>query len=609
MTWQTFGRGRFGVRQSRVWFRNRHRRRLLLEVIEPRRLMSGGLDADLAGVSDGLPALVPSQQWSIAAVSGDGQSSQVGVDYGLPLVVKVTDPATGAGVVGMQVRFESESISILSVNPTWTDAHGMASVFVRAGLSPGLQTVYASLDTGESTRFGLYVEKAQPVILVVGGTWTYDAKPHAARAIVSGSNGELLDGAWITYFEGTSASGTALAGAPVDAGVYTALVQYPGNESYSAATVTSRMTIRKAAQTLQWSAPGAIVYGAPLGEAELNAVATGVAGGSAPGQLTYEPAPGTILPAGMGQVLTVRAEATRNYLEASLSVSIDVHKATLWVIAEDVVKAFDGAATTGFEASILGFVAGDDATVLTGELTFGGDAVGATEPGEYRIVPGGLSAANYEIEFVEGRLLITETGATFDSLSAPTIVLGTQTTPVGGLILRTDQAATGRVEVTLGGATHRAEIDAFGRFLATFETSNLPIGAHTITFRYVDNATGAEVAASTRLTVRYELGIGFDPDRAHQSGSAIPLAFRLLDAAGANVGSPGLPITSLELRGPAGNLVSLLGPGASEKLKFDRGSGMYRLLLKTRGFASGRYTISFQVGDDPTRHELGFVIR
>ena len=48
----------------------------------------------------------------------------------------------------------------------------------------------------------------------------------------------------------------------------------------------------------------------------------------------------------------------------------------------------------------------EDASVLTGTLTYGGAAQGAINAGSYSITPGGLSSGNYNISFVNGTLTI-----------------------------------------------------------------------------------------------------------------------------------------------------------------------------------------------------------
>jgi hypothetical protein len=62
--------------------------------------------------------------------------------------------------------------------------------------------------------------------------------------------------------------------------------------------------------------------------------------------------------------------------------------------------------TGGFGVTYSGFVANEDSTVLTGSIQYGGSSQGATAIGEYEIMPDGLSAANYNITFVAGKLTL-----------------------------------------------------------------------------------------------------------------------------------------------------------------------------------------------------------
>ncbi len=110
-------------------------------------------------------------------------------------------------------------------------------------------------------------------------------------------------------------SGIALTG--TDAGNYTVN-----------GTATTTADIAKADQTITWANPADISSGVALSSTQLNATVTGVAGGSAPGALTYSPPAGTILPAGMNQALTVTAAATANYNAATLTVHINVLSAS-----------------------------------------------------------------------------------------------------------------------------------------------------------------------------------------------------------------------------------------------------------------------------------------
>ena len=76
--------------------------------------------------------------------------------------------------------------------------------------------------------------------------------------------------------------------------------------------------ISPASQIITWSNPAAIISGTALGIAQLDAVVSGVAGGSAPGALSYTPPAGTVLAAGAGQNLTVNAAATIESIERAV---------------------------------------------------------------------------------------------------------------------------------------------------------------------------------------------------------------------------------------------------------------------------------------------------
>jgi hypothetical protein len=112
------------------------------------------------------------------------------------------------------------------------------------------------------------------------------------------------------------------------------------NYALSTTTATATATINKVNQTITWADPAAITYGTALGATQLNATAAGVSGGSAPGALTYTPGAGTLLNAAPGQALRVDAASTINYNPATLTVHINVLKATptvTWSNPADIV--------------------------------------------------------------------------------------------------------------------------------------------------------------------------------------------------------------------------------------------------------------------------------
>ncbi|HEX3018675.1 MAG TPA: S8 family serine peptidase [Chitinispirillaceae bacterium] len=92
----------------------------------------------------------------------------------------------------------------------------------------------------------------------------------------------------------------------------------------------------------------------------------------------------------------------------SLSVPIQlwsaILKAPLAISANDTTKG-QGLTDPEFKVTCDGFAAGEDISVLAGTLQIVRASEGE-EPGEYAIVPSGVSSDNYEISFVSGTLTI-----------------------------------------------------------------------------------------------------------------------------------------------------------------------------------------------------------
>lgn len=98
-----------------------------------------------------------------------------------------------------------------------------------------------------------------------------------------------------------------------------------------------------------------------------------------------------------------------NYVltNASVTTTADITPATLTVTANNASKIYNGLAWRGGNGVVLsGFVAGEDASALTGSIAYGGSAQGAVGVGRYAIAVGGLAATNYGLRFVDGVLNI-----------------------------------------------------------------------------------------------------------------------------------------------------------------------------------------------------------
>jgi MBG domain (YGX type)/Calx-beta domain/PKD domain len=175
----------------------------------------------------------------------------------------------------------------------------------------------------------LTVLKATPVL-----TWTNPADIVYGTAL---GTGQLNASANVpgTFNYSPFSEGTILAAGSNQ----TLSVSFMPDDSglYVGATRTVQINVLKATPVITWAKPAAITYPAPLGtNAQLNASA------NVAGTFVYAPAPGTVLNAGTGQILSVifSPSVPANYNSATGSVTLDVLKAApvlTWTNPADIV--------------------------------------------------------------------------------------------------------------------------------------------------------------------------------------------------------------------------------------------------------------------------------
>lgn len=115
-----------------------------------------------------------------------------------------------------------------------------------------------------------------------------------------------------------------------------------------------------------------------------------------------------------------------------------------------------------------------------------------------------------------------------------------------------------------------------------------------------------------QLKVSYGVRALYDETKTHKSGSTVPIKLQLTDAAGANLSSP-----SLRLKAVGTTRVSTDAAGVPEDagnsnpdfdFRYDAGLGGYVYNLKTKGYASGTYVLTFRVAGDTSTHTVQFRI-
>ena len=122
----------------------------------------------------------------------------------------------------------------------------------------------------------------------------------------------------------------------------------------------AEFVIEKAEQVITWNPTTPITYGTLLGNAQLNAMATGVTGGAPAGALTYTPAEGTLLDAGI-HTLHVDAAETDYYNAASMDVQITVNPKAITVTPDaGQTKVYGSADPTPFTYTLVPGLEGTD---------------------------------------------------------------------------------------------------------------------------------------------------------------------------------------------------------------------------------------------------------
>ncbi len=162
-----------------------------------------------------------------------------------------------------------------------------------------------------------------------------------------------------------------------------------------------------------WDTPPAITYGTALGAQQLDAVIYGS------GQVIYTPPAGTVLGAGTNQLTVLFTPADPALPPVTALVDLTVLAAPLTITANSATRVI-GSENPAFTVSYLGFIPGDDATVLSVLPLVTTEAIASSPIATYPLLVNGAVAPNYDITYVDG--LLTVTGLTNDNLSGAQVL-------------------------------------------------------------------------------------------------------------------------------------------------------------------------------------------
>jgi hypothetical protein len=293
---------------------------------------------------------------------------------------------------------------------TYTPAAGTV---LHAGSNQTLSVSFTPTDTTDYTSataaVQLTVNQVTPTI-----TWM------APTAITYGTalSGTQLDASANTAgnFTYTPAAGTVLhAGSN-----QTLSVTFMPTDStdFTSATAAVQLTVNRATPTVTVTDGGGVYNGSPFPATDSVKGVSGSAGSTLEGvglTLAYYAGPsatGTALSGAPSAAGTYTVVATfvgsTDYTSASATTTFTITPATLSVltVAVNSTTRVYGAPNPTFTVSYTGFVAGDGPSVLGGQLTFSTTAIATSAPGTYTVSASGLTAANYQIQYVSGTLTI-----------------------------------------------------------------------------------------------------------------------------------------------------------------------------------------------------------
>ncbi|HEX4718186.1 MAG TPA: Ig-like domain repeat protein, partial [Thermoleophilaceae bacterium] len=353
------------------------------------------------------------------------------------LSATLTAGSPASGVSGKTISF---SLNGTSVGTAVTNASGVATLTganltgINAGTYPtGISASFAgdSSYASSSASAQLTVAKATPSINVDWADTTYDGNPHPASASVSGVGGANIGPAdSLTYYSGSTATGSALTGAPTNAGTYTVRAHVNATTNYLAADLDKTITIAKATQTITFAALTNKTYGAPAftvsgtGGPSGNPVTFSV--GASDNCTTGGTNGATITITGAGSCTVTASQAgDGNYLAAaSVPRTFSIAKATPSINVNWADTTYDGnthpatASVSGVGAANLG--AADSLTYYSGATATGTALGGApTNAGTYTVRAHVNATTNYLAADQDRTLTIAKATATLHLSWAP----------------------------------------------------------------------------------------------------------------------------------------------------------------------------------------------
>jgi len=171
-----------------------------------------------------------------------------------------------------------------------------------------------------------------------------------------------------------------------------------------------------------------------------------------------------------------------NYELDFVAGTLTVAKATLTVTADDKNVTY-GEAAPEYTVAYSGFVGEDTESVLTGELAIACEYVAGSAVSTYAITPSGLTAANYELDFVAGTLTVAKAAP---AVTAPVAIEGLAYTGDAQTLIAAGEADGGEMQYSLDGENYSTDLP-----------KGTEVAEYTVYYLVIGDANHTDVAAET----------------------------------------------------------------------------------------------------------------
>ncbi len=261
---------------------------------------AGALNGSPVLMDNNLNAAAPGYTAQSIALSGTGIPATPIITWHTPAAITY-----GTALSAAQLNATASVAGTFSYNPAAGTIPPAGTDTLTVTFTPTDTTDYTSANASVTLTVG----KATPTI-----TWTTPTPI---------TYGTALGAAQLNA--SSPVSGTFLyspaAGTVLSPGQQTLTVKFTPTDSadYSTAFGSLVLTVNKATPVITWPTPAPITYGTALSATQLNASA------SVPGTFAYNPAAGTVLPAGTNTLTTIFTPTdTQDYVTATASVLLSV---------------------------------------------------------------------------------------------------------------------------------------------------------------------------------------------------------------------------------------------------------------------------------------------